>query len=144
MLALVSSSSASEIGCCVLREERELLLRAVLVDLEVVLVEIGDVLAVAVGDRHVQRDELDAAAEPLLRARDAAAAAAASDEHARPTTADHLFASGAASARAPSAPAASPSPRSSPAGSGVGPRVGDDVLIEELVGELLHLRRGRP
>ena len=43
MLALVSSSSASEIG--VAREKNvSVLLRAVLEDVEVVLVEIGDVL----------------------------------------------------------------------------------------------------
>ena len=48
-----------------LREERQRLLRAVLVHLEVGLVEIGHVTR-AVHDRDVERHELDAALEPLL------------------------------------------------------------------------------
>src|SRR6185369_1891698 len=47
------------------REERQLLLRAVLEDLEVRFGEVGDVFARGVGDGHVQRDELDAAADAL-------------------------------------------------------------------------------
>ena len=68
MLLLVSSRIASAIGCCTCEKKREGLLDPVLEDLEVLLLESGDVFR-AVGDRDVQRHELDAGAEPpLLRA----------------------------------------------------------------------------
>ncbi len=47
-------------------KERQILTGTILVDLEVLLSEIGDVSSRSIGDRDVQRHQLDARAEPLL------------------------------------------------------------------------------
>ena len=65
MLALVSSRMRQRDGLLRLREERQLLLGAVLVDLELFFVQVRRVLPLAVGGGDVQRHELDAAADPL-------------------------------------------------------------------------------
>jgi hypothetical protein len=71
MLALVSSSSASEIGVCVFEKN------------------VGDVLSRAVGNRHVQRDDVDADTESLLcPERDGRGAG---EEHGKRETTGHLF-----------------------------------------------------
>ena len=69
MLALVSSSSASAIGRLVRLKKRHVLLDAVLEHVEVLRVEVGHVARRAVGDRDVERDDLDAGAERHLRLR---------------------------------------------------------------------------
>ena len=53
-------------GCCVFEKNVSDLARAVFVDVEVLLVQVGHVLADAVSDRHVQRDEVDPGPETLL------------------------------------------------------------------------------
>ena len=63
MLALVSSSRPSAIGRFVLVEKRHLLLDAVLEDLEIFLLQVGDVARRAIGDRDVQRHQFDAGSE---------------------------------------------------------------------------------
>ena len=63
MLALVSSSSASAIGRLVRLKNVTSCLTPSSKTLKSLCVEVGDVVAGAVGDGDVQRDELDAGAE---------------------------------------------------------------------------------
>ena len=65
MLALESISSDSAIGRLRAVEVRQLLLGAVLEHREIFLREVGDVSALRIAHRHIERDNLDARAKDL-------------------------------------------------------------------------------
>ena len=87
MLALVSSSNASARGTPVLPKNVSVLRHAVFEHEEIVAIEIGHVSLSRVGDRHAERDEIDARTKRgALRAAPAVASIdeqASGERHAR-------------------------------------------------------------